>query len=209
MISRTARIWTSYNLVSEILLILVNRHFVLLRITLLLRTLCSVFLTSKSVNSMMSTINNTTLLPLKTIKVPHLGGIGVSYSLPNGPIKSSKPTLIFINGYSGNAHRFRAQVDDPQLAAVANLLVLEPLGHGGTNTNAPAFTLWDAAWAFSQALDALNVQKYSDLRHEHGGIHRSEVGIVSAREGKQLCGEEKEIAIPGNVLTESRCLVWS
>jgi pimeloyl-ACP methyl ester carboxylesterase len=128
---------------------------------------------------MSTSIDNTTLLPLKTIKVPHLRGIGISYSLPNGPIKSSKPTLIFINGYSGNAHRFRAQVDDPQLTAVANLLVLEPLGHGGTNTSAPAFTLWDAAWAFSQALDALNVQKYMVCGTSMGGFIAARMALYT------------------------------
>ena len=104
--------------------------------------------------------STTNLLPLSTVEVPHLNGTTVSYLLPNGPINSSKPTLVFVNGYTGNAHRFVAQVQDPQLTEVANLLVIEPLGHGGTTAKAPAYTLWDAAWVIYQALEALNVQKY-------------------------------------------------
>jgi pimeloyl-ACP methyl ester carboxylesterase len=128
---------------------------------------------------MSTPINNTTLLPLKTVKVSHLRGTTISYSLPNGPIKSSKPTLVFINGYSGNAHRFHAQVNDPQLTEIANLLVLEPLGHGSTNTSAPAFTLWDAAWTFAQALDALNVQKYMVCGTSMGGFIAARLALYT------------------------------
>jgi pimeloyl-ACP methyl ester carboxylesterase len=128
---------------------------------------------------MSASTRNPVLLPLKTIKVPHLNGISISYSLPIGPIKNSKPTLVFINGFTGNAHRFRAQVDDPQLSEVANLLVLEPLGHGGTNTNAPTFTLWDAAWAFIQTLDALNVQNCVVCGTSMGGWIASRMALYA------------------------------
>jgi pimeloyl-ACP methyl ester carboxylesterase len=128
-------------------------------------------------NTFAMSVPNSGLLPLKTIRVAHLNGTNVSYSLPTGPIKTSKPTLVFINGFSSNAHRFRAQVDDPKLTEVANVLILEPLGHGGTTTNSPVFTLWDSAWAFVQALDALNVQKYVVCGTSMGGWIAARVAL--------------------------------
>jgi pimeloyl-ACP methyl ester carboxylesterase len=152
---------------------------------------------------------NPALLPLKTIKVSHLNGTSISYSLPIGPIKNSKPTLVFINGYSGSAHRFRAQVDDPQLSEVANLLVLEPLGHGGTNTNAPAFTLWDAAWAFVQVLDALNVQKFVVCGTSMGGWIASRMALYTPeRVGHPAINSTGMETLGAKALIESRYWAW-
>ena len=122
---------------------------------------------------------NTALLPLGTIEVPHLNGTTVSYLLPSGPIDSSKPTLVFINGYTGNAHRFIAQLQDPQLTEVANLLAIEPLGHGGTTTKAPVYTFWDAAWVIYQALEALNVKKYLVCGPSSGGFIAARLALYA------------------------------
>ena len=154
----------------------------------------------------------TALLPLKTVQVSHLNGTSISYSLPTGPIKTSRPTLVFINGFSGNAHRFRAQVDDPQLIEVANLLVLEPLGHGGTHTNAPAFSLWDAAWAFVQALDSLNVQRYILCGTSMGGFIAARVALyVPERVCNPRFATKKTVAASctKQAHSEPRCLALS
>jgi pimeloyl-ACP methyl ester carboxylesterase len=122
---------------------------------------------------------NAALLPLSTIEVPHLGGTTVSYLLPTGPINSSKPTLVFINGYSANAHRFIAQLQDPQLTEVANLLAIEPLGHGSTTTKAPVYTFWDAAWVIYQVLEALNVTKYLVCGPSSGGFIAARLALYA------------------------------
>jgi pimeloyl-ACP methyl ester carboxylesterase len=149
----------------------------------------------------MSTSTTHTLLPLNTIEVPHLNGTTVSYLLANGPITSSKPTLVFINGYTGNAHRFHAQVHDPQLTKAATLLVIEPLGHGGTHTKAPAYTLWDAAWAIYQALEALNVKKYLVCGASSGGFIAARLALYAPEKVSSSAAKKWK------VLIESRCLV--
>ncbi|WP_346619262.1 alpha/beta hydrolase [Blastococcus montanus] len=49
---------------------------------------------------------------------------------------------------------YRPQFADEQLSATANLLAIEPYGHGGTRASYGQFTYWDTAIAGLQVLDA-------------------------------------------------------
>jgi pimeloyl-ACP methyl ester carboxylesterase len=98
--------------------------------------------------------------PLRTqkVRVSHLNGTSVSYHLAT-PVKGSKPTLVLIGGFTTGAFQFKYQAQNKDLLEAVNFLILEPLGHGNTQTNGASFTLWDSAYAFLQALEALGVQK--------------------------------------------------
>jgi len=97
-------------------------------------------------------------VPVKSIRVGHLGGTSIGYQLPK-PIVGSKPTIIFVGGWGAPASLMKPQISSPELQAAANLLLLEPLGQGISKTNSPAWTAWDSAYAFIQAMDALGVKK--------------------------------------------------
>jgi len=97
-------------------------------------------------------------VPVKSVRVGHLGGTSLGYQLPK-PIVGSKPTIILIGGWGAPASLMKPQISSPELQAVANLLLLEPLGQGITKTNSPSWTAWDSAYAFIQAMDALGVKK--------------------------------------------------
>jgi hypothetical protein len=79
---------------------------------------------------------------IKTIHVPHLGGIQVGYQMPQA-YDPRKPTFILINSFTTTSDLYRAQFADAQLTTAANLLAIEPLGHGRTKTKAETWTYWD------------------------------------------------------------------
>lgn len=95
----------------------------------------------------------------QTIEVPHLGGTKVGYAISNATntIDPAKPTCLLINAMCMTASLYRAQLADGALAAAANLVAVEPLGHGATSCPAEHFTYWDSAHAALQAMDALGV----------------------------------------------------
>src|ERR1700760_2796904 len=99
-------------------------------------------------------------LTTKLVRVPHLNGTSVSYHLPKA-IVGSKPTLILIPSLMATATTLIKQVTDKDLIENANLLVFEPLGHGGTKVvgGETSWTYWDTATCFLQAMDSLNVKR--------------------------------------------------
>lgn len=107
-------------------------------------------------------------LTSKTITVPHLGGSKVGYYLPKA-ILGSKPTIVLIPPFLTTVTFFRPQFTDESLVNGANLIALEPFGHGNTSTKSPCWTTWDSAIAFWQVLDSLNVKKVIILGNSHGG----------------------------------------
>ena len=106
-------------------------------------------------------------VPLSQVKVPHLGGIDVQYSLPK-PYDSSKPTVIFINSFWTNANLYRAQFNDERLSGAVNLLAIELLGHGGTK-GPEQFTYWDSAIMNLQVMEALGIRQAFVLGTSQGG----------------------------------------
>ena len=67
----------------------------------------------------------------ETIEVPHLGGSTIGYTFGK-PYDPSLPTLVLINSFTTSVELYRPQFADEALGATANLLAIEPYGHGGT-----------------------------------------------------------------------------
>lgn len=105
----------------------------------------------------------------KTVFVPHLGGIDVSYRMAK-PFRQTKPTLILINSFTTSAELYRGQFYNPKLTDIMNLIAIEPLGHGDTRARtSETFTYWDTAIMVLQAMDALGVKKAFLLGTSQGG----------------------------------------
>ncbi|KAL8703087.1 MAG: hypothetical protein Q9201_003724 [Fulgogasparrea decipioides] len=95
---------------------------------------------------------------IKTVDVPHLGGITAGYQMSH-PYNDSKPTLVLVNSFTTSSELYRSQYENEELAAAMNLLALELLGHGRTRTKSENFTFWDTAIMNLQVMEALGVKK--------------------------------------------------
>ena len=104
----------------------------------------------------------------RTIDIPHLGGSTVGYRFGK-PYDPSLPTLIMNNSFTTSAELFRPQFADEELLKVANLLAIEPYGHGETRSTYRQFTYWDSAIANLQVLDALGIDQAFALGTSQGG----------------------------------------
>ena len=105
----------------------------------------------------------------KTIEVPHLGGIEAGYALSGDSYDASKPTCVLINSMCTTVSLYRDQFNSTNLTDVMNLLAIEPLGHGATNTASEHFTYWDTAIMALQVMDALGIKKAFALGTSQGG----------------------------------------
>lgn len=104
----------------------------------------------------------------QTITVPHLGGSTIGYAT-SGPVDASRPTLVMVNSFTTSADLYRPQFADEELTRTANLLAIEPYGHGRTRAGYADFTYWDTAIAALQVLDALDVRRAFVLGTSQGG----------------------------------------
>ena len=105
---------------------------------------------------------------VETMTVPHLGTSIIGYRFGR-PYDAALPTLVLVNSFSTSAELFRPQFADEELAATANLLALEPYGHGRTRATYRQFTYWDSAIADLQVLDALGISRAFVLGTSQGG----------------------------------------
>ena len=70
----------------------------------------------------------------ETMTVPHLGTSTVGYKL--GKVyDASLPTLVMVNSFTTSVEQYRPQFADEGLTATANLLAIEPYGHGRTRAS--------------------------------------------------------------------------
>lgn len=104
----------------------------------------------------------------QTIDVPHLGGSTIGYQLAK-PYDASLPTLVMANSFSTSAELYRPQFADEALSAAANLLAIEPYGHGATRATYADYTYWDSAIANLQVLDAIGIDHAFALGTSQGG----------------------------------------
>ena len=109
-----------------------------------------------------------TISDADTITVPHLGGSTIGYELGK-PYDPSLPTLVMVNSFSTSVELYRPQFEHAQLSESANLLALEPYGHGKTRAWYQQFTYWDSAVADLQVLDALGISEAFVLGTSQGG----------------------------------------
>jgi pimeloyl-ACP methyl ester carboxylesterase len=72
------------------------------------------------------------------------------------------------------------------LAATANLLALEPYGHGRTRASYGQFTYWDSAVANLQVLDALGIAEAFVLGTSQGGWVAARMAMLAPRTVKGI-----------------------
>lgn len=104
----------------------------------------------------------------ETIQIPHLGGSTIGYQIGKA-YDASLPTLVMINSFTTSAELYRPQFADGTLSTTANLLAIEPYGHGQTRASYGQFTYWDTAIAALQVLDALGISEAFVLGTSQGG----------------------------------------
>ncbi|KAI1459778.1 putative alpha/beta hydrolase [Annulohypoxylon moriforme] len=104
----------------------------------------------------------------QTIQVPHLDAT-VGFELSGGKLDPTKPTLVLIVPLCATVEFYRAQLDSARLTDKANLLAIEPLGHGATSCASEHFTYWDSALVALQAMQGLGVSKAYALGLSQGG----------------------------------------
>jgi pimeloyl-ACP methyl ester carboxylesterase len=115
---------------------------------------------------------------VETIPVPHLGTSVIGHRFGR-PYDASLPTLVMVNSFSTSAELFRPQFADEELAARANLLALEPYGHGRTRATYRSFTYWDSAVANLQVLDALGIPEAFVLGTSQGGWVAARMAVLA------------------------------
>jgi pimeloyl-ACP methyl ester carboxylesterase len=106
--------------------------------------------------------------PTRTVDIPHLGGSAIGYRFGR-PYDASLPTLVMANSFTTSVALYRPQFAEPELNDIANLLAIEPYGHGSTRATYPQFTYWDSAIANLQVLDALDIPDAFCLGTSQGG----------------------------------------
>lgn len=105
---------------------------------------------------------------VKTLEVPHLGGITAGYQMPH-PYDHSKPTLVLVNSFTTSSELYRGQYENEKLTSAMNLLAIELLGHGQTRTKCENWTYWDTAIMNLQVMEALGISKAFVLGTSQGG----------------------------------------
>ncbi|KAK6952865.1 hypothetical protein Daesc_005161 [Daldinia eschscholtzii] len=104
----------------------------------------------------------------QTVQVAHLAA-KVGYAISNGKLDPLKPTWVLINSMCTSVEFYRPLLDSKALTSVANLVAIEPLGHGATACATEHFNYWDTALITLQALEALGVRKAYALGTSQGG----------------------------------------
>src|SRR3954451_7483653 len=114
----------------------------------------------------------------ETITVPHLGSSTIGYKLGKA-YDASLPTLVMVNSFTTSVEQYRPQFADERLTATANLLAIEPYGHGATRSAYAQFTYWDSAIANLQVLEALDIPAAFVLGTSQGGWIAARMAIVA------------------------------
>lgn len=104
----------------------------------------------------------------QTITVPHLGTSTIGYELGKA-YDASLPTLVMVNSFTTTVDLYRPQFAHAGLGDAANLLAIEPYGHGQTRSSYQQFTYWDTAIAGLQVLEALGIPQAFVLGTSQGG----------------------------------------
>ena len=121
----------------------------------------------------------------ETITVPHLGTSTIGYRLGKA-YDASLPTLVMVNSFTTSVDLYRPQFADERLTATANLLALEPYGHGRTRATYEQFTYWDSAIANLQVLDALGIPEAFVLGTSQGGWVAARMAMLAPRTVKGI-----------------------
>ncbi|KIW21198.1 hypothetical protein PV08_01778 [Exophiala spinifera] len=116
----------------------------------------------------------------KTLHVSHLGGIQVGYRASEEILDHSKPTLVLFNPFTVTADYYIPEFENESLLQAANLVALEPLGHGDTfPQKVENFTYWDSAIMALEALDKLGVERVFVAGTSQGGWIAVRMALVA------------------------------
>jgi pimeloyl-ACP methyl ester carboxylesterase len=121
----------------------------------------------------------------ETITIPHLGTSTIGYAFGKA-YDPSLPTLVMVNSFTTSVEQYRPQFADEELSATANLLALEPYGHGRTRASYEQFTYWDSAVANLQVLDALGIPEAYVLGTSQGGWVAARMAVLAPRTVKGI-----------------------
>jgi pimeloyl-ACP methyl ester carboxylesterase len=113
-----------------------------------------------------------------TITVPHLGGSTIGYTFGKD-YDAALPTLVMVNSFTTSVEQYRPQFADETLSSTANLLAIEPYGHGETRASWEQFTYWDSAIANLQVLEALGITQAFALGTSQGGWIAARMAILA------------------------------
>ncbi|KAI1759919.1 putative alpha/beta hydrolase [Hypoxylon sp. FL1150] len=114
----------------------------------------------------------------QTVQVQHLGA-KVGYAIASGKLDPSKPTCVLVNALCTSLELYAAEFASEKLTAAANLVAIEPLGHGATVCNQEQFTAWDTAVVALQAMEALGVGKACLLGVSQGGFIITRMALLA------------------------------
>lgn len=114
----------------------------------------------------------------QTIDIAHLGGSTIGYRFAR-EYDPAKPTLVLINSFSTSADLYEPQFANDELCAVANLLAIEPYGHGKSRAGYADFTYWDSAIANLQVLEALGIPEAFALGTSQGGWITARMALLA------------------------------
>jgi pimeloyl-ACP methyl ester carboxylesterase len=114
----------------------------------------------------------------ETITVPHLGTSNIGHRFGKA-YDASLPTLVMVNSFTTSVEQYRPQFADEQLRATANLLAIEPYGHGRTRASYEQYTYWDSAIANLQVLYGLGISEAFVLGTSQGGWIATRMAILA------------------------------
>lgn len=116
----------------------------------------------------------------ETLVVPHLGGVDVGYRLVPSSADRANPTLVLFNPFTTTADYYRPEFESKDLREAANLLAIEPLGHGRTRAKkTETFTYWDSAIISLQLLDALGIENAFAAGTSQGGWIAARMALLA------------------------------
>src|SRR3712207_5072842 len=121
----------------------------------------------------------------ETIQIPHLGGSTIGYRFGKA-YDASLPTLVMVNSFTTSVELYRPQFADEKLSTTANLLAVEPYGHGQTRASYGQYTYWDSAIAALQVLDALGISEAFVLGTSQGGWIAARMAMLPPRTVKGI-----------------------
>ena len=122
---------------------------------------------------------------IQTVTVPHLGGSTIGYTFGQD-YDPSKPTLVLVNSFTTSVELYRPQFADEALSGTANLLAIEPFGHGATRASYEQFTYWDSAVANLQVLEALGIDQAFALGTSQGGWIAARMAMLAPERVKGI-----------------------
>ena len=120
-----------------------------------------------------------------TVGVSHLGGSTIGYKFGQ-EYDASKPTLVLVNSFTTSVELYRPQFAHEELNQTANLLAIEPYGHGATRAVYEQFTYWDSALANLQVLEALGIEEAFVLGTSQGGWIATRMAMLAPKKVKGI-----------------------